>query len=95
MDDYGFTTCDHLYVLLESKEQMPDDAVDVLICIMHDELLINPSAYPKRAAITQPLALAMQKMEFAADQALCMVEDGTFGFDRAEITLILIILNNH
>ena len=45
----------HLYVLLEGKEQVLDDVVDALALIMHDELLINPSAYPKCAAITRPL----------------------------------------
>ena len=51
MDDYGFTSRDHLYVFLEGKEKVPNNVVDMLILIMCDKLLINPSAYPKHVAI--------------------------------------------
>lgn len=54
-DYFGFTTCDHLYVLLEDKEQVLNDVVGMLILIMHDKLVINPTAHPKCGTVTRPL----------------------------------------
>lgn len=53
--DYnGYTTRDNLYFILERKEQFLDDVVDVIILMIHEELLTNPLTYNKYAVVTQP-----------------------------------------
>ena len=37
----------------------------------------------------------MQKMQFAKDQELCIVEDATFAFLDAEFIPMAIVLNSH
>lgn len=58
-DNYRYTTNANLYVLLEGKEQVPNDVIDVLIPMIHEELLTNPLEYKKRFVVMRPLALAM------------------------------------
>lgn len=53
--DYnGYTTRDNLYIILERKEQVVDDVVDVIILMIHEELLTNPLTYKKYVVVTQP-----------------------------------------
>lgn len=52
-------TRDNLYILLEGKEQVPHDVVDVLILLIHKELLINPLVYKKNVIVMWPLVHAM------------------------------------
>lgn len=61
-DDYGYMTLDILYILLEGKEQVPNDVVDVLALMMWGDLLMNPLAYKSLSIVTHPLALAMQEL---------------------------------
>lgn len=68
-----------LYVFLKGKEHVPNDVLNVLILMIHEELLTNPLAYKKRAVVMWLLPLAMQKMQSATDQVVYMMEDVLYG----------------
>lgn len=94
-DDYGFTTLESLYILLEGKDQVLDDVIDVLVLMIHEQLLANPFAYKKRAIVTWPLALPMQKLQFTTDQAVYMMEDVMYDHKNAKIIMMPIVLNGN
>jgi len=91
--DCGHRTREHVYILLEGKDPVPDDIVDVLVLMLREELLTNPLAFKKRAVVTRPLALSLQKSESAAEQAVYMMEDIMFCYKNADVILMPIIFN--
>lgn len=94
-DNYGYMKHDSLYVLLEGKEQELDDVVNVLVLMIHKELLTNPLPYKKHAIVTRPQAIVMQKLQFMVDQAVYIMEDVIYRHKQAKLILMPIVLNDY
>ena len=94
-NEYGFTTRDHLFVLLEGREPVPDDVVDTLVLLLREELAEKPPKYNKRAVIIRPLALALRKMEYTAEEAERIVLEVVDGIKEVDFIFMPIIANGH
>lgn len=53
-NECGYATRDNLFVLLEGKENVPDNVVDTLVLMIHEELLLNPLFFKKRVVVMGP-----------------------------------------
>lgn len=61
-DDYGFITRNYLFIMLKREEQLPDDVVDALVLMLHEELLLDPHTHRRCVIITWLFPIAMWKL---------------------------------
>ncbi|WP_375669393.1 hypothetical protein, partial [Bartonella sp. MR168JLCBS] len=85
----------NVFTLLDGKEMVTYDVVDVFVSIIQKMLKLVPYPFKMRASITRPLALCLSKSDDTAEEALGMVGVAAQTVHDVEIVLMPIILNGH
>lgn len=89
------TICFHLHALIDGKQMVPDDVIDIFVLMLIYTLKKSPNVFRMTATITRPMALALSRQEHSACGMERMSGPAMENFHILELVLMPIIWNKH